>query len=1050
MVEDRLNSLLSAWQEQRLQGRDVSAAELCRDCPELAPELGRRIAVLRQMDQLRQAASARPGPDPGAAAPAPGIRPTGPADDGPEAATRVTGSGPGRPDSAPGLGSVPGYEILGELGRGGMGVVYQARQTGLKRLVALKMILAGGHAGEQEVARFRAEAEAVARLQHPNIVQIHEVGEAEGRPFFSLEYVEGGNLADRLKGTPLPPRQAAELVQTLARAVQAAHQAGIIHRDLKPANVLLTRDGQPKITDFGLAKQLDTGQRHTQSGAIVGTPSYMAPEQAEAKGKEIGPAADIYALGAILYELLTGRPPFKAATPLDTLLQVVSEEPAPPSQLQSRVPRDLETICLKCLEKVPARRYGSGQVLADDLGRFLAGEPIAARPVGRAEKLWRWCQRNPRLAAVSGLAAAAVVTALAVSVSFGIYQAQAAEDLRQEQQATKEALKEAETARDQAASRLAEQYLDRALVVCSQEENPALGILWLCRALESAPKAREDLQRVIRTNLNAWKREMPTARAVFSHQGLVDALAFSPDGKVVLTGSGDYLNGTGEARLWSAATGQPLGPALRHQGKVLAVAFSPDGKTVLTGCSDGTARLWSAATGRPLTPPLQHQGMVMAVAFSPDGQAMLTGSWYAARLWSVANGQALTPPLKHQSGVTAVAFSPDGQAVLTGSGDLTKNTGEARLWSAATGQPLGPPLRHQGAVWAVASSPDGKAALTGSQDKRARLWSAATGQELTPPLRHQRRVTAVAFSPDGRAVLTGSDDRTAQLWSAATGRPLGPPLHHQGKVDVVAFSPDGKAVLTASGEGKVINNKLEAWGEARLWSAANGQPLGPPLQHHGPVYAVAFSPDGQAVLTGSEDKTARLWSAATGHPLGPPFQHQDRVIAVAFSPDGKAVLTGSGDYLKGTGEARLWSAASGQPLVPPLKHQGAVLAVAFSPNGKAVLTGSWDKTARLWSAATGHPLGPPFQHQNWVKAVAFSPDGKAVLTGSLDPLKNTGEARLWKGPDARGADGERIKLWIQVLTGIDLDDHGAVQVLDDQTLQACRQRLEKLGGPPRP
>jgi len=332
---------------------------------------------------------------------------------------------------------IPGYEILGELGRGGMGVVYKARQVRLHRMVALKMILAGSHAGTQDQERFRSEAEAVARLQHPNIVQIHEIGDVDGLPFFSLEYLEGGSLSQKLNGTPLPSREAAQLVETLARAMEAAHQCGIIHRDLKPANILLQdprpwldnnkssalqgetgRQGDkiakrvslspclpvslsecvPKITDFGLAKRLDSFAGQTQIGAIMGTPSYMAPEQASGKIREIGPAADVYALGAILYETLTGRPPFRAETPVDTILQVISDEPVPPSRLRPRIPRDLETICLKCLQKDPRKRYSSAQALADDLHFFLHDEPIRARPVGWPGRLWRWAKRNPGVA----------------------------------------------------------------------------------------------------------------------------------------------------------------------------------------------------------------------------------------------------------------------------------------------------------------------------------------------------------------------------------------------------------------------------------------------------------------------------------------------------------------------------------------------------------------------------------------------------------------------------------------------------------------------------
>jgi serine/threonine protein kinase len=312
---------------------------------------------------------------------------------------------------------IPGYVILGELGRGGMGVVYKARQMALQRLVALKMILAD-QAGMRELQRFRREAEAVAQLQHPHIVQVYEVGEQAGRPYISFEYVEGGNLAQKLSGTPQLPAPSAQLVEILARAIHVAHHRGIIHRDLKPGNVLLARNNspqavplgenaeereryEPKITDFGLVKRLDNEIGQTQTGEIMGTPTYMAPEQASGRTKDIGPAVDVYALGAILYELLTGRPPFRGATTLDTLDLVRTQEPVPPRRLQPKLPRDLETICLKCLRKEPHQRYASGEALAEDLRRFRAGEPIQARPVGSVERMWRWSRRKPLVASLS-------------------------------------------------------------------------------------------------------------------------------------------------------------------------------------------------------------------------------------------------------------------------------------------------------------------------------------------------------------------------------------------------------------------------------------------------------------------------------------------------------------------------------------------------------------------------------------------------------------------------------------------------------------------------
>jgi tetratricopeptide (TPR) repeat protein len=333
---------------------------------------------------------------------------------------------PSAAEPAPAYQRVGDYEILGVLGRGGMGVVYKARQVALKRLVALKMILGGPHAGPERLARFRMEAEAVAQVQHPNIVQVYEVGEHDGRPFFSLEFLEGGSLDRKLGRAPLPARDAAALLETLARAVHVAHTRGIIHRDLKPANVLLTADGTPKITDFGLAKQVAAESGRTHSGEVMGTPSYMAPEQAEGKVKNVGPAADVYALGAMLYEFLTSRPPFQGDSVYDTLEQVRTREPVPVRRLQPKVPRDLETICLKCLLKDPRKRYGTAEALAEDVRRFRAGEPIRARPVSAWERAYKWARRRPAQVALVAAVTAALLCGVTGAVFYGLYQRQRA------------------------------------------------------------------------------------------------------------------------------------------------------------------------------------------------------------------------------------------------------------------------------------------------------------------------------------------------------------------------------------------------------------------------------------------------------------------------------------------------------------------------------------------------------------------------------------------------------------------------------------------------
>jgi tRNA A-37 threonylcarbamoyl transferase component Bud32 len=364
-------------------------------------------------------------------------------------APQATTDGPGTTPAAATAGwpHLPGYEIEAELGRGGMGVVYKARQTDLHRPVALKMILAGAHASAAQLARFRAEARAEARLQHPNIVQVYEIGEHDGLPYFSLEFVDGGSLGQKAGRQPQPPRDAARLVESLARATHYAHERGVVHRDLKPANVLLTADGTPKIADFGLAKVLDDEAGSTRTGSVVGTPSYMAPEQALGHHRDVGRTTDVYALGAVLYELLTGRPPFLGATMLDTVEQVRTEEPLPPTRLQPKIPRDLETICLKCLQKDARKRYAGADELAEDLRRFLAGEPIKARPVGSAERLWRWCRRNPRLA---GLSAAVVMLLLTVTAGALAFAYQIDRKQRETEQARAEAVEASAAAQENA------------------------------------------------------------------------------------------------------------------------------------------------------------------------------------------------------------------------------------------------------------------------------------------------------------------------------------------------------------------------------------------------------------------------------------------------------------------------------------------------------------------------------------------------------------------------------------------------------------------------
>jgi WD40 repeat protein/serine/threonine protein kinase len=941
-------------------------------------------------------------------------------------------SGPDRAAGPVAPPAVAGYEVLGELGRGGMGVVYKARQVGLNRLVALKMVLAGRHAAPKELARFRQEAEAAARLHHPNIVQIYDIGEAEGSPYIALELVEGGSLVRRLRGDPQPPGPAARLVEALARAIHYAHRQGIVHRDLKPANVLLTfsrlrlsdtdvaepasrkrlEEVVPKITDFGLAKRLDEPGPGTHTGEVVGTPSYMAPEQAGDRGKPVGPAADVYALGAILYELLTGRPPFKAATPLDTVLQVLHDEPVPPRRLQPGLPRDLETVCLKCLQKEPTRRYGSAEALADDLRRFRHGIPVRARPVGPRERLWKWARRRPVTAGL--LVGLVLITLLGFAgVTWQWQEARleraAAWKERGEAQAQRAGADKArQRARDALYySRIAQSQLQWRVNDFTSAERT------LDRCVPSAgqPDLRGWEWHYLKGLFNADLLTLGHARG-----GEGGAVAFSPDGQrlaSVVGGARPGEGGRAEVYVWGADDGQLLHaqavPAGLHR-----LTFSPDGRRLVLAGTDGALLVWDSNTCQELL-RRSHDGGVAAVAFSPDGKRLATAGWGGTvKLWGAADGTELHTLRGHAGKVYAVAFSPDGRLLATGGEDNT-----VKLWDAERGRERYTLSKHKSAVYGVAFSPDGKLLATAGSNGNLKIWEVESRQVIQSLTGNTGAVLSIAFSPDGRYLAFCGSDSTVRAWDVESGTYRVIYRGHTAPVECVGFSPGGGRLAscsplqgvvkvwdftrhpehaTVARTGKDVEalafadgGRLVTLAGCRLqtWDTASGllrEERALPVCEDllSPAVLAAFAPGGARVAARAREDACvvKAWDVESGAEAVAFRGHRLPVCCLRYSPDGLLLAT-CGHDPKGAGkqhEVKVWDAATGQALFTR-EGVGRPFSVAFGPDGRLLAFGGEDGTITVLNRASGETLLQVDGHKGGVTALAFSADGAWLASG---------------------------------------------------------------------